>query len=80
MSELMGIARFKFHEGKVGDFKRLSARAMRSSGECFTGTRDQEVVEMGESRTPRPEPFASSHYERVRSFSSTPGPRIGTLP
>jgi hypothetical protein len=24
------------------------------------------VVEMGESRTPRPEPFARTHYERVR--------------
>lgn len=28
MSELMGIARFKFHEGKVEDFKRLSAECM----------------------------------------------------
>jgi len=26
------------------------------------------VVEMGESRTPRPEPFAGDHYERVRWF------------
>jgi hypothetical protein len=30
----------------------------------------REVVEMGESRTPRPEPFDGSHYERVRSLSS----------
>ena len=28
MSELLGIARFKFHEGKLGEFKRLSAQAM----------------------------------------------------
>ena len=28
MSELVGIARFKFHEGKVEEFKRLSAQAM----------------------------------------------------
>jgi quinol monooxygenase YgiN len=28
VSELLGIARFKFHEGKVEEFKRLSARAM----------------------------------------------------
>jgi quinol monooxygenase YgiN len=28
MSELLGIARFKFHEGKVEEFKRLSAQAM----------------------------------------------------
>jgi quinol monooxygenase YgiN len=28
MSELVGIARFKFHEGKVEEYKRLSAQAM----------------------------------------------------
>ena len=28
MSELWGIARFKFHEGKLEEFKRLSAQAM----------------------------------------------------
>ena len=28
MSELLGIARFKFHEGKVDEFKRLSAQAL----------------------------------------------------
>ena len=28
MSEIQGIARFKFHEGKVEEFKRLSAQAM----------------------------------------------------
>jgi len=28
MSELLGIVRFKFHEGKVEEFKRLSAQAM----------------------------------------------------
>ena len=28
MSELQGIARFTFHEGKVEEFKRLSAQAM----------------------------------------------------
>ena len=28
MSELLGIARFKFHDGKVEEFKRLSAQAM----------------------------------------------------
>jgi hypothetical protein len=30
--------------------------------------RDGVLVEMGESRTPRPEPFAGDHYERVRWF------------
>ena len=28
MSEILGIARFKFHEGMVDEFKRLSAEAM----------------------------------------------------
>jgi quinol monooxygenase YgiN len=28
VSELWGIARFKFHEGKLEEFKRLSAQAM----------------------------------------------------
>ena len=28
MSELLGIARFKFHEGKLDEYKRLSAQAM----------------------------------------------------
>jgi quinol monooxygenase YgiN len=28
VSELRGIARFKFHEGKLEEFKRLSAQAM----------------------------------------------------
>jgi quinol monooxygenase YgiN len=28
MSELQGIARFKIHEGKLEEFKRLSAKAM----------------------------------------------------
>ena len=28
MSELWGIARFKFHEGKLEEFKHLSAQAM----------------------------------------------------
>ena len=28
MSDLLGIARFKFHEGKLEEFKRLSAQCM----------------------------------------------------
>jgi Uncharacterized conserved protein len=28
VNELLGIARFRFHEGKVEEFKRLSAQAM----------------------------------------------------
>jgi quinol monooxygenase YgiN len=34
----MGIARFKFHEGKLEDFKRLSAQAMEIVRTKDTGT------------------------------------------
>jgi hypothetical protein len=49
-------------------------------GAVTASDRWQELVEMGESRTPRPEPFGRDLYERVRSFSSTVGAGIGTLP
>ena len=38
MSELMGIARFKLHEGKLDEFKRLSAQAMEIVRTQDTGT------------------------------------------
>ncbi|HTE84238.1 MAG TPA: antibiotic biosynthesis monooxygenase [Dehalococcoidia bacterium] len=38
MSELMGIARFKFHEGKAEEFKRLSAQCMEIVQTQDTGT------------------------------------------
>ena len=38
MSELLGIARFKFHEGKLEEFKRLSAQAMEIVRSKDTGT------------------------------------------
>jgi quinol monooxygenase YgiN len=38
MSELLGIVRFKFHDGKVEEFKRLSARAMEIVRAQDTGT------------------------------------------
>ena len=38
MKELQGIARFKFHEGKVEEYKRLSARAMEIVRTKDTGT------------------------------------------
>lgn len=38
MGELYGIARFKFHEGKVEEFKRLSAQAMEIVRTKDTGT------------------------------------------
>ena len=38
MSELLGIARFKIHEGKIDEYKRLSARAMEIVRTKDTGT------------------------------------------
>ena len=38
MSELLGIARFKFHEGKLEEFKRLSAQCMEIVRSKDTGT------------------------------------------
>lgn len=38
MNELHGIVRFKFHEGKVDEFKRLSAQCMEIVRTKDTGT------------------------------------------
>jgi len=38
VSELQGIARYKFHEGKVEEFKRLSAQCMEIVRTKDTGT------------------------------------------
>jgi hypothetical protein len=43
VSELQGIARFKFHEGKLDEFKRLSARAMEIARTRDTGTLQYEI-------------------------------------
>jgi quinol monooxygenase YgiN len=43
VSELWGIARFKFHEGKVEEFKRLSAQAMEIVRAKDTGTLQYEI-------------------------------------
>ena len=38
MSRLLGIARFRFHEGRVEEFKRLSLRCMEIVQASDTGT------------------------------------------
>jgi len=38
VNELLGIARFKFHEGKLEEYKRLSAKAMEIVRTKDTGT------------------------------------------
>ena len=43
MSELLGIARFTFHEGKVEEFKRLSAQAMEIVRAKDTGTLQYDI-------------------------------------
>ena len=43
MSELRGIARFKFHEGKLEEFKRLSAHAMEIVRTKDTGTLQYDI-------------------------------------
>jgi len=43
VSELQGIVRFKFHEGKVEEFKRLSAQAMEIVRAQDTGTLQYET-------------------------------------
>jgi quinol monooxygenase YgiN len=43
VSELQGIARFKFHEGKVEEFKRLSAECIEIARTKDTGTLEYAV-------------------------------------
>jgi quinol monooxygenase YgiN len=43
MRELQGIARFRFHEGKAEEFKRLSAQAMEIVRTQDTGTLQYET-------------------------------------
>jgi quinol monooxygenase YgiN len=43
VSELVGIARFKFHEGKVEEFKRLSAQALEIVRTKDPGTLQYDV-------------------------------------
>ncbi|HEY7846788.1 MAG TPA: antibiotic biosynthesis monooxygenase [Candidatus Limnocylindria bacterium] len=43
MGELLGIARFRFHEGKVDEYKRLSKRAMEIVKAKDTGTLQYDV-------------------------------------
>ena len=43
MGQLQGIARFKFHEGKLDEFKRLSAQCMEIVRAKDTGTLQYEI-------------------------------------
>lgn len=43
MSELQGVARFKFHESKLEEFKRLAAQCMEIVRTEDTGTLQYEI-------------------------------------
>ncbi len=43
MSELQGVARFRFHEGKLKEYKRLSAQAMEIVRTKDTGTLQYDI-------------------------------------
>ena len=43
MSELLGVGWIKFHEGKLEEFKRLSAQAMEIVRASDTGTRQYDI-------------------------------------
>jgi quinol monooxygenase YgiN len=43
VSELQGIARFKFHQGKLEEFKRLSAQCLEIVRTKDTGTLQYEI-------------------------------------
>jgi len=43
VSELQGIARYRFHEGKIEEFKRLSARCMEIVRTKDTGTLQYDI-------------------------------------
>jgi quinol monooxygenase YgiN len=61
MSELIGIARFRFHPGKVEEYKRLSAEAMDIVQAKETGTLEYSIyLNEDESEAVVIERFASS--------------------
>jgi len=67
VSELVGIARFKFHEGNVDEFKRLSAQAMEIVQTKDTGTLQYDIY----STTISPSASSSSGTGSPRRSSST---------
>ena len=77
MGEIVGIARFKFHEGKVEEYKRLSAEAMEIVRTKDSGTlqfdtyfNDDESECMVIERY-RDSAAAIEHWENLRDLSET---------
>jgi quinol monooxygenase YgiN len=77
VGEILGIARFKFHEGKVEEYKRLSAQAMEIVRTKDSGTlqfdtyfNDDESECMVIERY-RDSAAAIEHWENLRELSET---------
>src|SRR5437870_4669101 len=77
VGEIVGIARFKFHEGKVEEYKRLSAEAMEIVRTKDSGTlqfdtylNDDESECMVIERY-RDSAAAIEHWENLRDLSKT---------
>ena len=77
VGEILGIARFKFHEGKVEEYKRLSAEAMEIVRTKDSGTlqfdtylNDDESECMVIERY-RDSAAAIEHWENLRDLSET---------
>src|SRR5207249_11298801 len=77
LGEIVGIARFKFHEGKVEEYKRLSAEAMEIVRTKDSGTlqfdtylNDDESECMVIERY-RDSAAAIEHWENLRDLSET---------
>jgi quinol monooxygenase YgiN len=69
MDEIKGIARVKFHPGKVEEWKRLSEEAMEIVGTRDSGTLQYEIF------------FNEDESEAVSSSATVmPMPRSSTFP
>lgn len=92
MSELIGIVRFKFHAGKVEEFKRLSAQCMAIVRAHETGTLqydtyfnddESEAVVIERYRDPRALIEHSEHLadfmEPILATAAVEGELLGDL-
>lgn len=68
MRELQGIGRFKFQEGKLEEFKRLSAQAMEIVRAKDSGTLQYELL--GEPRAELKAMLAGGAIRRFTPFLS----------
>ncbi len=72
MSELLGIARFKFHKGKVEEYKRLSAQAHVHSSRHSPSTCHPVTVFADRSRD-----LSAPSLQPARQSSATRASRLG---